>query len=189
MEKKTEYYRELTRNWQDLFTGDTKDYRTVFTYLNSGFTFSVSREQYNTIFSSNDDLLKDSHRKYLNYYFGVEDEKLVILIIDEISDRNAAHDLVYKAFFESNLLGEYERGINLIYDQRKTIMDDHNNPSNKKTSRVSALTAMNRFLKWNLFGQDWVRNHFDILTKSNNEEKIKEIIDLKFRLCVYLLLL
>ncbi|MEM6722215.1 MAG: hypothetical protein AAF611_23005, partial [Bacteroidota bacterium] len=182
-ESKAEYqkilknYQELTGNWQELLN-DKDGFSKTFIHLNSGFIFPLAKKQYEEIINKYPEILENrkndngTNKDFMNYYFGIEEGKFVILMIDSISDRNGNIEMVFKVTFGESLITKYRQGIEIIFDQIDNLIADDKRDDYPQENRISALRAMDRFLKWSLFGQEWVENYFSVLKdKKNNEGK------------------
>lgn len=181
MARTLEEYRELTGNWQNLFNKDG-DFRKVFTYLNSGFTFPLLKNQYEKIIEEQPILKNLTNENnsgndyFMNYYYGIDKQgNFVILMIDSISDGQGKHEMVFEVKFDDNLLEEYKRGLQLINDYAKNIIEDDLKNTDSNTTSISTLEALNRFLNWNLFSQKWVEHHFKELLKISEKDESNTI--------------
>jgi hypothetical protein len=182
-----EDYRKLTQNWQDLFVDKNNQYLIIFGLLNAGFVFPMTQEQYQKIIG-NTSVTPEN----INYYFGIEkvnengteEERLVILMIDEESDKAGNAEMVFKVEFTETLQEKYREGIELIFEHSQRIIEDHNKEENYNSkNRISVLTALIRFLKWNLFGQNWARYNFTkfISPEINEEDFLFPLVQLPFQ--------
>ena len=118
-----------TKNWKSL--AESKDISTIVKYMNSGFSFSITKEEYLK--------LKTNNPEFIHYYFAIKDGEFKILIIDNEADKIGDHTHV----FEKSLSNEIqEPSLNLL---------------STKDVTISLEEALNRSFRWKLFSYNWLK--------------------------------
>ncbi|SNR85496.1 hypothetical protein [Dokdonia pacifica] len=118
-----------TNEWKKLT--ETKDIDSIIKYMNSGFSFYITRKEYN--------IIQANQPEYVHYYFAIKDKEFKILIIDNKADEAGDHTHV----FEKSLSNE--------------IQDLSLNLMGSKDVTISMEEALNRSFRWNLFSYNWLK--------------------------------
>ena len=152
MKTKKEYLK-YTENWHNLFS----KYRAVDVerlaleiskHLNSGFSFSISRDEYNIMKN------KAIEPTSVHYYFGISEEgKFKILILDNIAD---AHKI------EAEIL---EKDLTSYIEELDLSNLENYIGGDKKLgtfeNTISMNESLNRAFRWKLFSQNWLVDKFN----------------------------
>lgn len=165
MKKSIEDYRKLTENWQKLLLEKGDSYLKVLNYMDSGFTFSLSKEEYWKIIEKN-----ETPPEHMHYYYGIEEGVFKIIMIDNESDKvlgskSVDESLIMTKTLENSLFHNYYGGINTILKNWKKIIKDQEAAEGgyKESTRISALSALDRYMKWKLFGKEWLRDRLPVM--------------------------
>ncbi|WP_430412304.1 hypothetical protein [Kordia sp.] len=133
-------YLNYTQNWQNLL--DTRNVLEISNHLNSGFSFHIDRKEY--------EKMKAKNPNYVHYYFGIEDGKFKILVIDDVSDKESAHDFVFEKEL-SNHIGELEsREVLKCYQNLEVA------PNANQDYLLPLVEALNRSFRWKMFSHNWL---------------------------------
>lgn len=129
-------YLSHTQKWQDNFAKPNA--LQISQHLNSGFTFSISRNEYEQM-KANGRNPKDIH-----YYLGInKDKEFVILVIDDVSDALGNHDNVF------------------IKKLTNSISDSFIGAPEQGGYEISFKDALTRSFRWKLLATDWINYKFD----------------------------
>jgi hypothetical protein len=128
-------YLEYTQNWQDIFKPENAE--KISQYLNSGFSFSISRKEYKKMIENG------RSPEYIYYYFGLREDKLVILVIDDIADKEGDHEKI------------------LVSELTNSIIPINSTDLNTEEYEISHIDAMNRAFVKGMLSTNWINNRFN----------------------------
>ena len=129
-------YKTYTQEWKSLVA--SKDVHRITKHLNSGFSFYISREEY--------EQMKANNPEYVHYYFGIKNGTFTILVIDNVADKQADHSNILEKELSNQL---NERFISAV-DQSLTP------DAAKKDNVISLQEALERSFRWKLFAYNWI---------------------------------
>lgn len=121
-------YTRYTQNWKSLVA--SKDVFTISNYLNSGFSFHISYNEYHK--------MKMQDSKLIHYYFAIINKQFKVLVIDDVADKKGDHTNV------------------LIKDLSNKLHEDTIGNIDSGDYSIPLKVALERSFRWKLFSHNWI---------------------------------